>query len=161
MCWPLLCFSRPFCIFEICLDWNPESCLGKQARYQLSHPSPYRYLVCNLNPDCTGTLLLRICNTTIPRKLLRYGNPVPENMSHDLRETINSIVNLPLRTDRYLNLKTLSNIIISTGTTLTKLFTKTTKTEKKKINTKGFIKKPSFQPFQFSLVRYIKYYQRR
>jgi hypothetical protein len=29
-----------FCIFERCLDSNPESCLSRQARYQLSHPSP-------------------------------------------------------------------------------------------------------------------------
>jgi hypothetical protein len=29
-----------FCIFEKCLDSNPESCYSKQARYQLSHPSP-------------------------------------------------------------------------------------------------------------------------
>jgi hypothetical protein len=31
---------RPFCIFERCLDSNPESFRSKQARYQLSHPSP-------------------------------------------------------------------------------------------------------------------------
>jgi hypothetical protein len=36
----LLCLCRPFCIFERCLDWNPESCRSKQARCQLSHPSP-------------------------------------------------------------------------------------------------------------------------
>ncbi len=30
-----------FCIFEKCLDSNQESCRSKQARYQLSHPSPY------------------------------------------------------------------------------------------------------------------------
>ncbi len=35
---PGLC--RPFCIFERCLDSNPESCCSNQARYQLSHPSP-------------------------------------------------------------------------------------------------------------------------
>jgi hypothetical protein len=29
-----------FCIFERCLDSNPESCRSKQVRYQLSHPSP-------------------------------------------------------------------------------------------------------------------------
>ncbi len=29
---------RPFCIFERCLDSNPESCHRKQARYQISHP---------------------------------------------------------------------------------------------------------------------------
>ncbi len=34
VCWPLLCLCRPFCRFE------PESCRRKQARYQLSHPSP-------------------------------------------------------------------------------------------------------------------------
>ncbi len=38
--WPLLCLCRPFCIFERCLDSNPESCRSKQARYQLSHPTP-------------------------------------------------------------------------------------------------------------------------
>ncbi len=41
MCWPLLCLCGPFCIFERCLDSNPESCRSKQARYQLSHPSPW------------------------------------------------------------------------------------------------------------------------
>jgi hypothetical protein len=29
----------PFLLLEGCLDSNPES-LSKQARYQLSHPSP-------------------------------------------------------------------------------------------------------------------------
>ncbi len=37
---PTLLMCRPFCMFERCLDSNPESCLTKQARYQLSHPSP-------------------------------------------------------------------------------------------------------------------------
>ncbi len=27
MSWPLLCLSRPFCIFERCLDSNPEPCV--------------------------------------------------------------------------------------------------------------------------------------
>ncbi len=41
VCWPLVCLCRPFCIFERCLgSSNPESCRSKQARYQLSHPSP-------------------------------------------------------------------------------------------------------------------------
>ncbi len=41
MCWPLLlCLFRPFCIFERCLDLNPESCRSKQARYtNLATPS--------------------------------------------------------------------------------------------------------------------------
>jgi hypothetical protein len=30
VCWPLLCLCRPFCIFERCLDSNPESCCSKQ-----------------------------------------------------------------------------------------------------------------------------------
>ncbi len=33
-----------FCIFERCLDSNPESCRSKQARYQLSHPSLHIFL---------------------------------------------------------------------------------------------------------------------
>ncbi len=41
VCWPLHCLCRPFCIFERCLDTNLESCRSKQARYQLSHPSPW------------------------------------------------------------------------------------------------------------------------
>ncbi len=41
VCWPLLCLCRPCCIFERCLDSNPESCRGKQAHCQLGHPSPY------------------------------------------------------------------------------------------------------------------------
>ncbi len=45
VCWSLLCFCRPFCIFERCLDSNPESCRSKQARYQLSHPSPYSVML--------------------------------------------------------------------------------------------------------------------
>ncbi len=32
-----------FCIFERCLDSNPECCRSKQMSYQLSHPSPYQY----------------------------------------------------------------------------------------------------------------------
>jgi hypothetical protein len=34
---------RPFCIFRGCLDSNPESCRGKQVRYQLSFPSPFLF----------------------------------------------------------------------------------------------------------------------
>ena len=41
VCWPLLCLCRPFCIFDLCLDSNPDSCHNKQASYQLSHPSHY------------------------------------------------------------------------------------------------------------------------
>ncbi len=44
MGWPLLCLCRPFCMFERCRDSNPESCRSKQARYQLSHPSPLQTL---------------------------------------------------------------------------------------------------------------------
>jgi hypothetical protein len=40
VCWQLLCICRSFCIFERCLDSNPESCRSKQARHQLSNPSP-------------------------------------------------------------------------------------------------------------------------
>jgi hypothetical protein len=40
VCWQLRCLCRPFCIFERCLNSNTESCLSKQALYQLSHPSP-------------------------------------------------------------------------------------------------------------------------
>ncbi len=31
----------PIIIFERCLDWNPDSCRSKQARFQLGHPSPF------------------------------------------------------------------------------------------------------------------------
>jgi hypothetical protein len=41
----LECVSHSFAyvahfVFKRCLDSNPESCRSKQARYQLSHPSP-------------------------------------------------------------------------------------------------------------------------
>ncbi len=36
---PLLMYI-PFRIFERCLELNPENCRNKQARNQLSHPSP-------------------------------------------------------------------------------------------------------------------------
>jgi hypothetical protein len=39
VCWLLLCLCRLFCIFEMS-GFEPESCHSKQARYQLSHPSP-------------------------------------------------------------------------------------------------------------------------
>jgi hypothetical protein len=32
VCWPLLCLCRPFCIFERCLNSNPESCRSKHRR---------------------------------------------------------------------------------------------------------------------------------
>ncbi len=32
MCWPLRCVCRLCCIFERCLDSNPEGCRSKQAR---------------------------------------------------------------------------------------------------------------------------------
>ncbi len=35
VCWPLHCLCRPFCIFQRCLDSNPECCRSKKARYQL------------------------------------------------------------------------------------------------------------------------------
>ncbi len=38
MCCPLLCLCCPLCIFEICLDSNPESCRSNQGRNQLGHP---------------------------------------------------------------------------------------------------------------------------
>ncbi len=42
LCWPLLSLCRPFCIFETCLDSNPESCRNKQPCYhQLTHLSHY------------------------------------------------------------------------------------------------------------------------
>jgi hypothetical protein len=42
VCWPCHCLCRTFCIFERCLDSNPESCHSKQACYhQLSHLRPY------------------------------------------------------------------------------------------------------------------------
>ncbi len=41
VCWLLLCLCRPFCMFERCLDSNPESCRSKHACYQLSQPFPY------------------------------------------------------------------------------------------------------------------------
>jgi len=37
VCWPLLCLCRPFCIFERCLDSNPERCHIKQASYQCTN----------------------------------------------------------------------------------------------------------------------------
>ncbi len=40
VCWPLLCLCCPFCIFERCLDSNPESCRSKQALPTYSHSSP-------------------------------------------------------------------------------------------------------------------------
>ncbi len=40
VCWPLPCLCRPFCIFRRCLDSNQRAAHSKQARYQLSHPSP-------------------------------------------------------------------------------------------------------------------------
>ncbi len=43
----LECFGHSFayvahlyCIFERCLNSNPQNCRCKQARYQLSHPTP-------------------------------------------------------------------------------------------------------------------------
>ncbi len=45
VCCALLCLCRPFCIFERCLDSNPERCRSKKARYQLSHPSPFEFFV--------------------------------------------------------------------------------------------------------------------
>ncbi len=42
VCWPLLCLCRPFCIFERCLDSNPESCRSKQA--------PLSRFIYRLNP---------------------------------------------------------------------------------------------------------------
>jgi hypothetical protein len=42
-CWPFLYFfCHPFCIFESCLDSNPESCRGTQEHYQLSYQSLYQ-----------------------------------------------------------------------------------------------------------------------
>jgi hypothetical protein len=41
VCRPLLRLSRPFMIFEGCLDSNTECCRSKLARYRLGHPSLY------------------------------------------------------------------------------------------------------------------------
>jgi len=40
---PLLCWCIPFRIFERCLELNPVNCRSKQARNQLSHPSPWGF----------------------------------------------------------------------------------------------------------------------
>ncbi len=41
VCGPLLCFCRPFCIFEMCGFEPRELPYSKQAHYHLSHPCPY------------------------------------------------------------------------------------------------------------------------
>jgi hypothetical protein len=72
-CWPLLCFCRPFCISDRCLDSNPESCRSKKARYQLSHPSPY--LITHL-PQ-TDKVIASIANpygSQVDLDLVRYQN---------------------------------------------------------------------------------------
>ncbi len=40
--WPLLCLFRPFCIFQRCLNSNPESCriASRRATNLASHPYP-------------------------------------------------------------------------------------------------------------------------
>ncbi len=63
VCWPLFCLHCPFCIYERCLDSNPESCRSKQARYQLYHPSPYgRWLTMTSHSlsDLKAALRIRI-----------------------------------------------------------------------------------------------------
>ncbi len=52
---PLLCLCRAFCVFEICLDSNPESCRSKQARYQLSHSSLTLNIFTSLDPNESGS----------------------------------------------------------------------------------------------------------
>ncbi len=46
---PLLMLCRPFCIFERCLDSNPESCRGKHGIFG---PGPGA----NQDPDSIGSL---------------------------------------------------------------------------------------------------------
>ncbi len=55
MCWPLLCLCRAFCIFERCLDSNPETCRSKQRRYQLRHPSFTLNIFTSLDPTESGS----------------------------------------------------------------------------------------------------------
>ncbi len=72
--------ATPLRIFESCLDSNPESCLSKQARYQLSHPSSHASqsvsrltlfsILTSITPSCivllTITLLLVSFHILLP-----------------------------------------------------------------------------------------------
>jgi hypothetical protein len=91
VCWPLLCLCRPKCIFESCLDSNPESCRSKQARYQLIYLSPKlfvcptmqtyffntQYVGFNL---CVDKLWSQMCNPRFWR-LSRRSSSIPSPSS--------------------------------------------------------------------------------
>jgi hypothetical protein len=49
--WPLFCLCCLFCIFERCLDSNPESCRSKQVHYQLSHQIPAKNILLMHKPE--------------------------------------------------------------------------------------------------------------
>ncbi len=87
VCWPLLCLCRPFCIFERCLDSDPESCRSKQARCQhshplpqISHPSPTNFMHSHVFCDRMATEMTgfrELDSIMLPEKALRSPGPSP------------------------------------------------------------------------------------
>ncbi len=89
VCWPLLCLCRPFCSFERCLDSNQESCRCNQARYQLSHPSPYYATNLLTQPPISllshpSPYLATHLPTQSPISLLSLPSPYLSHPSHKL-----------------------------------------------------------------------------
>ncbi len=77
-------------VFGRCLDSNPESCRSKQARFQLIHPSPYRYNLATHLPTLSHPSPYNLA-THLPA-LLMVANFVSEHteLSHKMKGRINS-----------------------------------------------------------------------
>jgi len=65
VCWTLLCLCRPFCIFERCLDSNPESCRSKQTR---------NVIPCD-NFSCS-TIVCKVLNQIQQNVIIMYASNV-------------------------------------------------------------------------------------
>jgi hypothetical protein len=76
VCRPLLRLGRPFMIFEGSLDSNPECCCSKLARYRLSHPSLYMYIIGGV--VLTAVLWIRIRIRIRIHVFLGLLDPVPD-----------------------------------------------------------------------------------
>ncbi len=77
MCGPLVCFCRPFMIFEGCLNSNSECRCSKRARYQLSHPSPLRVANRYKRIQYTSTTAKNVFSINFQEQLERCSGGLP------------------------------------------------------------------------------------
>ncbi len=100
VCWPLLCLCRPFCIFDGCLDSNPESALASRRATNLATHLPVTWILAEAkyciqtgtSTCCVVTCIKSKNPRTCPAEhlagcLLKYGSDKP-TASHLIKDCI-------------------------------------------------------------------------